>query len=288
MAFLRSKKTQLSIVLIDIDSSSVGGALVHIESGSVPIIYYSVREFIEIKEHEEASEAMLRTLEEISSLLTTKGAPVLRQETGSGHVDQVFVSVGAPWQKTKVRIESISETKPFVFTQALLSEVVKKDKEVPEGYVKSGESVISTLLNGYEMPKPFGKKVTRAEMLILSSLLDKKVTEAVEKSLRKTYHTHALTLTAFAPVAYSVFRNIYPHERDFLVLEVSGEATDIAFIKHGLLVDVVTISHGVNDLVRGASETRNTDEVEKEWLANIQAALQETAVRHALPHTLFL
>jgi hypothetical protein len=310
MGLFGAKKKRISIALIDIDSSSVGGGLAHVQSGEQPIMYFTARQDIEAREHEEVSEAMLRTLEEVASRLVTLGGPVLRQETGSGHIDRILVSVGAPWQKTAIRIEAVSETKPFIFTQALLSEITKKGQKIPEGYVTSGESVIATLLNGYEIPKPFGKKVTRADMIILSSLLDEKVAKTIEKTLRKTYHTHALTLTALASVAYASFRDIYPHENDFLVLEVSGEATDIAFVKRGLLVDVASIAHGINDLIRGSSNkdevattdlshalidsTRNArfgarvEETEKAWLENIVKMLQEASVRHALPRTLFL
>ena len=309
MGLFGAKKKRISIALIDIDSSSVGGGLAHIQAGEMPIMYFTVRQSIEAREHEEVSEAMLRTLEEVTSRLISLGGPVLRKETGSGHIDRILVSVGSPWQKTTIRIEAISETKPFIFTQALLSEITKKGQKIPPGFISSGESVIATLLNGYETPKPFGKKITRADMIILSSLLDEKVSKAIEKTLRKTYHTHALTMTAFASVSYAGFRDIYPHENDFLVLEVTGEATDIAFVKRGLLVDVATITHGVNDLIRGSSirgaslsgeshelidPVRNARfgahiaETEKAWIENIVKSLQEASVRHALPRTLFL
>jgi hypothetical protein len=313
MALFKASLKKTSLALIDIDSASVGVALAQIGIDGSPTIYYTVREFTEAKEHENSSEAMLRTLEGVSKNLVSKGAPILRKETGSGHIDRIIVSIGAPWQKTTIRIEAISETKPFIFTQALLAEITRKGGEVPEGFMTSGESVIATLLNGYETPRPFGKKVTRADMIVLSSLIDKSIANEVEKVLRKTYHTHALRLTAFASIAYEVFRDIYPHEKDFLVLEVSGEATDVAFVKRGLLVDVATNAHGVNDLIRGASEatsaepdstpsfdinlinsTRNARfsgkiaEAETAWLGNIEGALQEAASRHALPRTLFL
>jgi hypothetical protein len=288
MALFSSKKDLFSIALVDIDSSSVGVALVQIQKDAPPIMYYSTREFIEPKEHEDSSAAMLRTLTEVTELLIKNGSPVLRQETGSGHIGRILVSIGAPWQKTQVRVEVVAETKPFVFSEAILSEITKKGVAVPAGYVKSGESVIATLLNGYETPKPFGKKVTRAELIILSSLLDKKVADAVEKILRKTYHTHALLLTTFASVSYTAFRDIFPHEKDFLVLEVSGEATDIVSVKRGLLMDVSTIPHGVNDLVRAERSGSEVAEIEKTWLATIEKTLKETAVRQALPRTLFL
>jgi hypothetical protein len=308
MSLFGSKKEKTSVVLIDIDSSSVGGALAHLADDEQPIIYYTARQVIEQLEHEDQSQAMLRTLTELANDLVTKGAPTLRKETGSGHINKILVSIGAPWQKTTVRSEILQEQKHFVFTKALLNEIIQKEKEVPKGYSKSSETVIATLLNGYEISQPFGKKATRAELIILSSLLDTNVAKAVENSLRKTYHTHALTMTAFAPAAYAVFRDVYPHEKDFLVLDISGNATDLVSVKHGMLVNVATIPHGIQELVAdsilagksvssgsplldpacNARFSLQMQKAEKAWLKNVEVALQEFAAGHALPRTVFM
>jgi hypothetical protein len=309
---LFSKKEIISFALVDINSTSVGVALAHVSAGSPPLLYYTERTTIESKEHETSEEAMLRTLHTAAEQLVTKGGPMLRQETGSGHIDRIVVSVGSPWQKTTVRIETLEDKKPFIFTKALMADVTHRGEELPEGYTKSSETVVATLLNGYETPVPFNKKASRADLVILSSLLDTNVSKDVESLLRKTYHTHALTLTGFAPVAYSSFRNLYPHEKDFLVIEVSEEATDIAFVKHGLLMNVATVDHGINDLIRdvqeGAKKITPTAEggsslmdpvrnasfaqqaaaASKIWLDKLSVVFREFAVRSALPRTLFL
>lgn len=310
MALGLSKTVKSSVALIDITSSSVGGALAHFSSGAQPTIYYTNRLLIEQHGDENLSAAMLRTLGELADKLVTEGAPVLHQETKSGHIDRVFASIGTPWQATSVRTEHINDTKPFTFTKAFLTDITRKSSAVKEGYVLSGESVIATLLNGYEVSRPFGKKATRAEIVVLSSLIEKETAQQVESTLRKTYHTHALTLTAFAPIAYTVFRDLFPHEKDFLVLDVSGEATDIAFIKRGLLVDVSSAPHGVNELARSAHVAAKTSarptgstsmdimpnerfgkEIEsarKAWLDTLTATLRDFSTRNALPRTLFL
>jgi hypothetical protein len=312
MGLFSSKAERMSVALIDINSSSVGGALARIESGSKPIMYYANRLPIEIHGEEDVSTAMIRTLGELTDLLIQKGAPILRQGTKSGHVDHVFASIGAPWQATSVRTERVNEAKPFVFTRAFLNEITRKSSAVREGYALSGESVVATILNGYEVQHPFGKRVTRAELIILSSLIQKEVANAIEKVLRRSYHTHALTLTAFAPVAYTVFRDIFPHEKDFLILDVSDEATDTAFIKRGLLVDVASAAHGVNELMRKAQSAARTitsnkapspanmdilpnarfskevEDSQAAWLETLTATLREFSGKNALPRTLFL
>lgn len=320
MWFLGTKQRQ-SVVLIDIGSSAVGGGYVHYEEGKLPVIYYTVRLPIEKREGEELKSAMLRTLDLVGNELIETGAPTLRRETGSGHIDGVLVSVSSPWQETKVRTETINPGKPFTFTKRILSEAVSSNAHIPEGRVSFGESVIATILNGYDIPNPIGKKVSRAEVVVLSSTLEKDATDEIRARIRKLYLTHTITFTAFAPVAYAVLRDTYPHERDFLVLEVSNESTNLAFVKGGLLVDVGTLPNGIQALLLAthAAERMTVDEEQglaaapkvgeqpgyinpgrnarfsvraqqarDEWLKALTDLFREFAQMHALPRTLFL
>ena len=118
MGLFGSKKEKTSVVLIDITSSSIGGGLAHSEHGSQPTLYFTIRHEIQKAEHEDESQAMLRTLTELTDELVTKGAPILRKETGSGQIDKILVSVGAPWQKTAIRIETVQQQKPLCLYQS--------------------------------------------------------------------------------------------------------------------------------------------------------------------------
>ena len=315
-------KKKRVVALVDISSASVRGAYAHIEEGAPPTIYYTAYIPIDIGSGESAEVAdptaadMLRALERLADKLVREGAPVLHETFGSGEVEGIFVSVGAPWQETSVRVERIETGKAFMFTKTLLDEATKRnDTTIAEGRRESGEAVIATLLNGYDTARPFGRRVKRADLVILSSTIAKDVAEAVERTLRRTYHTHGLHLTAFAPVAYEVLRDMYPHQKDFLMLDVAGTATDVAVVKGGLLVDVRTVDLGVHDLLRAARTSgvtgtglvglgegaggiidpaRNTrfmsriSEVQESWLNNLKGTLMEFSTRHPLPRTMFL
>lgn len=312
-------KERSSVVLISIGSSSVSGAYVHYGHTGLPTIYYTVTENIEVREGEESCAAMLRALDAVGVSLIEIGAPALRRETGSGSVDGVLISVAGPWQETKVRTQTIQPGKEFLFTHAMLSEVIASSSHVAENRISFGESVIATILNGYEIPNAIGKKATRAEVVILSSTLDKEVIEAIRSRVRKLYHTHTIAFTAFAPVAYAVLRDLYPHEKDFLVLDVAADGTDLAFVKGGLLVDVGTLPLGMNKLLsatrtaermtieeevgamqktsmlpgyvnqdRNARFSIRADAARDEWLTGLSDLLKTFAELHALPRTLFL
>ncbi|MES2931139.1 MAG: hypothetical protein V4682_00385 [Patescibacteria group bacterium] len=305
------KKKARSVALIDIGSASVGGAYVHYEEGKPPIIYYTARVDVEVREGETIRDGMLRSLAFLERLLIEEGAPALRRETGSAVIEKVLVSVAAPWQDTLVSTTNIQQKNPFTFTftHMHLADAVKKTSVVPKDRVSSGHTVIATILNGYETPSPFGKRVTRAELVILASTLEKEAAHAIEASLRKAFHTNEIELTAFAPVAYTVFRDLYPHQKDFVVLDVSGTGTDAAFVKRGLLVEVRSVAYGTQDLLIAArkagqrahlssvdmidpvaneSFAKESEEAERIWLDGLHGAFASVASVQALPRTLLL
>lgn len=294
------KKKRTSAVLIDVGSASVAGAYAHVVEGKLPILYYSARVALERREDETSDAAMLRALSTLCERLIREGAPALRRETGSGHADSLLVSVAAPWQDTKVRTGSKQQEKAFVFTRAMMQDLVAAQKAEAPGRMSTGESVIGTLLNGYEIANPFGKRATRAELVILSSSIAKEVAEGIEKLVRGAFHNHAVTLVSFAPVAYTVFRDLYPHEKDFLILDVSGEGSDLAFVKNGLLMDVGSTSLGLRSLTEAGKVAAQTarqeyspfdlhaQKAQSGWLSELAIVLHTFASRHPLPRTLFL
>ncbi|KND47347.1 MAG: hypothetical protein AB199_02880 [Parcubacteria bacterium C7867-004] len=308
--FSFGKKTE-SIALIDIGSGSIGGGYAHFSEGAIPVMYYSVRIPIEAAEGEELTDAMLRTLLTVEQLLTHEGAPAMRRETGSGHADRILVSLGAPWQETKVVTKHIQQPHPFLITPALLTNAANEIAGDQPGRVESGRSVIATILNGYEIGEPFGKRANRADFVILSSSVDKRAHDAVRKSLRHAFHAHDIEVTAFAPAAYAVFRDLYPHQKDFIILDVSGAATDAAFVKRGLLSGVTSVPHGLDNLFKASREaaqsaapaasainlldksgsdefTARSAEAQREWLGGLRDVFAAFAAEQALPRTLFL
>ena len=296
------KKKTRSVALIDIGSASVGGAYAHYEEGKPPVIYYTARVDVEIREGETIKDGMLRSLAFLERLLIEEGAPALRREVGSAVIEKVLVSVAAPWQDTLVTTTNIQQKNAFTFTHAHLAEAVKRTAIATKDRISSGHTVIET-------PNPFGKRVTRAELVILASTLEREASHAIESSLRKAFHTNEIELTAFAPVAYTVFRDLYPHQKDFIVLDVSGTGTDVAFVKRGLLVEVRSVAFGTQDLliaarkagqrahlsavdmidpVANSSFAKESEEAERVWLDGLHGAFASVAGVQALPRTLLL
>lgn len=288
-----------SVALIEVSSGSVGGGYLSNGKGG-PALEFSVRVPVEVRASEEPQSAMLRALAEVDKKLILEGAPTLHRNTGSGSIREVIVSVGSPWQESNVHVERVEDPKPFAFTRMLLRDVLRKTADAKPGRISSGESVIATILNGYETNRPFGKEVKLADIIVLSSTIPSDVAGSIEEALRTSYHTGKISFVAFAACTYTVFRDVYPHEKDYLAVAVSDETTDIAFVKQGLLASVISVPSGIRNLLCGSgkSEPTSSDLKEKDtpgkaaakaaWIKEILEALKTFSEEHPLPRTLFL
>jgi hypothetical protein len=306
--FSLGKKHGRSVALIDIGSASVGGAYVQYRDGEQPVIYYTARVAVEPREGESITDSMMRSLSFLDRLMVEEGAPTLRREVGSGHVEEVLVSVSAPWQETVITTTRIEERHPFTFTHHHL-DLAGRGAPIGTDKVRSGRTVIASILNGYETSNPFGKRASRADLIVLTSTIDRTALKLIQAGLRKTFHTSAITVTAFAPVSYAVFRDLYPHQKDFVVLDVSGTGSDVAFVKRGLLADTHAIPYGLHDLSQalrkagqrahlGADDiidpsanlsfAKEAEAIREVWLESLREAFASFSKNQALPRTVFL
>ncbi|MBU6323215.1 MAG: hypothetical protein KGI41_02985 [Patescibacteria group bacterium] len=309
------RKKRRTLALIDIGSASVGGAYAAFADDDMPVILYTAREEIRMREDSLLLSDLERALSDLLGRLTREGAAALARGTGSGAVDDILVSVAAPWEKTDIDVRIVERKSAFTFSHALISETFgKEEARLEPGRVLTDHAVIATLLNGYETNEPFGKRATRAELVVLTTTLLEQAALAIKGAIARAYNRKSMRVVGFPFVAYTVFRDVYPHERDYLIVDVTGEATAVSLVKRGILVDVATCSCGLNDLLRlahahaGAGEagalpdmrrladdavaTRVDDtrlgEARETWRTRFRETLADFASRFPLPRVVFL
>ncbi|MGD0328201.1 MAG: hypothetical protein ABSB00_00605 [Minisyncoccia bacterium] len=278
MGFLNifhKEKHAESVILIDIAADSVAGAYACFEEEKTPVLLYMRRFPIEIRKDEPEEQAMLRTLLMLGNELIREGAPVLMRTTGSGSVETIFVSVDTPWQETRVRTEHFERENPFVFTKSIVASVVEKTSVIPPEKLLVDESIIGTILNGYETHNPYGKKVHRAALVILTSSIDKNVSKNIMSTLRGLFHTRHILFIVGNSLRYQAMLIVFPHEREGLILDVAGPLTSIALLRKGLLVMLSKIEtpYTVNDHL---------------WTEKVAGEFAELAKYYPLPRTIFL
>lgn len=264
-----------SLVLVDISAGSVAGAYAHYKKGENPSLLYTRRLPIEAREGEPHERALLRALDILGDALIKEGAPTLARATGSGRADTVLVSVDAPWQKTQVRTEYFERETPFTFTKHMVTTALEKTRVTAEGKVLADESVIGTILNGYETREPYGKRVHRASVVLLTSLIDEKISVDIAETFRKLFHTKNILSIAGSSLRYQAMRTAFPHERDALILDAIGPLISVALVRRDLLVAVRELSDAVSADIDS-------------WVQKVLDEFTELAKEQPLPRTIFL
>ena len=259
-------------VLVDVRETSVAGAYLYVAPASPPALLYTRRLPIEAREHEPRFKAMLRALSVLLDAMVREGAPALARTAGSGSVGSILGSIDAPWQETSVRTEHFEGDEPFTFTKNMVDEAIRKTALEPSSRVLADESIVGMLLNGYETRRPYGKRVRRAAVTILSSRLSPEAAEGARRALSEAYHTDRVDLIAGSALRYQALRAAFPHEHMMLIVDARGPLTSIELVRDNLLVAVKEVSEE-------GKERRGT---------GVEQALKELAGEYPLPRTIFL
>jgi hypothetical protein len=155
---------------------------------------------------------------------------------------------------------------PFVFTSKLADELVKKEVSLFEEehlpkYLAAGSPVrpielknIKVALNGYETATPENQKAKELEMTIFVSMSGEEILKKIEETIGKHFAHKSIKFSSFAMAAFAVVRDIFADQKDFLLIDIGGEMTDISLTKKSVLRRSVSFPIGRNFIIRGAAE----------------------------------
>ena len=319
-----SKRTQngTTALLIDIGSASVGGALVRIEAGKTPHILGTVREDISFQEELSSTRFVLAMNHALDRVLKT----VQSKTKDVGIPANIFCTLSSPWFILKNRHIQIARPEAFEVTPRVLEEFLNEDIEHLKDELKETlppkdvriieKKVIQMKLNGYDVKNPYGRKVSRMELSMTAGVSSARVIQSIEKKLSNFFHTTSLHFGAFPIAAFSAVRDIFPEEKNFLFLDITGEATDVSLVNDDLLVGTISFPCGKNFFIREISaglrtpheeavslfrmflagtlhnskqnDVKNLVEyVENKWLARFEKALATLSKEGVLPRQVF-
>src|SRR3989344_921901 len=298
-------KNEQSVALVDIGSGSVGAAYVFFSKNEAPRVCYSARIPVQRRADTLLLSDLIGALERLLSQMIHEVAPILFNLTGSGRVDEVFVTVSSPWQESAVGKRTIERATPFVFSHRTQSEALSEgEKTITAGMVFEERAVITILLDGYRVTKPLGKHMRRVDLTVLTSVVSEKLVRAVSETLSSTFHKKDPLFGGFPRAAYEACLTLFPHEEDFLILEARGEATDVLLVKHRALAALTSFPQGIRDILKDAQKTQlpksislETDTVrvnkhdsspELIWRESLIQTLKTLAAVEPLPQKLFL
>jgi hypothetical protein len=245
-------KKERIVAIFDIGSGSVGGAIARIpnDNSGVPVILKSAR--TEIKTHKDFDISTF--LNDMLSALDSTANSLYHEKAGKP--DEIVCVLASPWYLSETRVVKMTKEKPFVFTKRLANELIQKEitgfKDSYKNKYGSLESIpemieqhiMSVSLNGYSIDDPFGRKCKLLEMDMVISLTPQLCLNKIRETLSKTYHHKDINFSSFTIATYFAVRDKYINADSYLLLDISGEITDVGIVTKGVLKSVLSFPFG--------------------------------------------
>ena len=250
-------------LVFDIGSSSVGGALFWREKSGIPKIILTVREPIVLKEEININQFLLLTAQALEIVVGKIFA------AGLGAPAKIFCVLSSPWYVSQTRVISFMKNTPFAFTAKLADDLIQKEVNLFEEehlaqYVNTEDSVrlielknIKVTLNGYETPDPLNQRGKELEMIVFISMSPEKILTKIEETIARYFYSKEIKFSSFIMTFFTMIRDLYSNKDNFLLVDISGEITDISIIKKNILRESVSFPLGHNFIIRGVASALN-------------------------------
>lgn len=261
--FLKNKNKDELMLVFNIGSSSVGGALFLAQDSGVPKIIFSTTALIPLEDQIDIDRFLILTIQTLQIVVNRI------YKAGFGAPKKIFCTLSSPWHVSQTRIINYKKNTPFVFTAKLAESLIEKEINLfEEENIKKGIDAenpnraielknIKTVLNGYETPEPLNQKTKELEMVIFISVSEENVLKKIEDAVGKCFHFNQIKFSSFMLSSFTVVRDMYIQQENFLLLDVGGEVTEISMIKKNILRESISFPLGCNFLTRGVSSDLN-------------------------------
>ena len=253
---------ELTVAVFDIGSSSVGGILFQHHPNKLPKVLTSARfstDFLPDLDFQKIQRSLHKTFERTIAALKR------RMPKDWKRPDATIIIFSSPYYISQNKVIRFSKPKPFEITEKILEEIVvdeiesfKKKWETehqPVEILEQEEMKIN--LNGYQIKKPIGKHALSAEISLHMSLGIKVIQDRLRECIAHSFGAMPLLFRSFPFVAFNTLKDIVDISRDLLVIDISGEITDLMKIKDGILEEVISFPFGENILVRRIASAFN-------------------------------
>lgn len=261
--FGKSKNKEELMLVFDIGSSSVGGAVFYAQGTGAPKIIYSIREPIALENEINFNRFLSLTIKSLEVVVNK----ICMQKLGAPK--KIHCVLSSPWYASQTRIIKLKKNTPFVFNQKLADSLIQKEiilfeEEHLKKYVHAKNKIrpielknMKTILNGYGTSDPINKKAKELEMTIFISMSPELILEKIENAIGKHFYSKDIKFSSFVIASFAVARDMFIHQESFLLIDIGGEITDISMIKKDILRSSISFPVGKNFIIRGVSSVLN-------------------------------
>lgn len=324
--FLSERNNEVSL-LVDIGNGSITASLVLFLDNKKPKFLYTTKSSFVVLEKPNAAElvdSMNRILDETLNTLVKDGFGNKYWSNKSKMVSRALVCFSSPWFIPKIKHIQIQRDSAFVITNDFLEDILSKEEKVFREELKKDfevieKSIVNIKINGYVLDKTIGKRARNFDAFLSMSVVSGSFIRKIRSIISK--HTHIsennITSHTFPLVSFSVARDVFSNNPDFVLMDVTGEVTDLTLVQNDTIVGTSTFPSGRNYIIRQISKQFNTSyelsestlrlyiakkldedsiekiekiliEIEKEWAIYFENALLELSPHMLLPSKFYI
>ncbi|MDO8575130.1 MAG: hypothetical protein Q7R78_00305, partial [bacterium] len=232
-SFLSHEKEK-KVLVFDISSGTVGGAIVVFGENSLPKVIKSKREIIPFNINVYGKKLQSSTVVALKRLCKDLSYH-------SGKISEVHLVLSSPWVNSETKILSTKSPKSFLVTKSFIDALVDEEEksfekkfvtdqnkpELKKDIIQIEKSMTDIRLNGYSVENPINNKANIIEVPIFSSIALKSVIKEFQKTIRDTFLVSNFSVHSMSIVSFLFLRDIFEHNTDFSFINVHGEVTEI-------------------------------------------------------------
>ncbi len=255
--FFSNKKLSKLVAVIDVGSSSVGGALVNIQENTKPKIVFAIRK---------SFKALKDPKPDILLDVTTKTAAAVLEEVFNsklGRPENVHFFLSSHLYLSQTRYIKLSKQMPITVDDRTIQQLVKTDldnfnkeqlglsnKLIGADNLIVEKKVQQISLNGYPTSKPYGQKATEITIAIYLGISNKKLIDTLRLLAFNAFHEIKTEFHSFSFSSFSVIRDTLLHGDNFVFGDIGGEITELLICRDGVLEETTSFPFGKNTLLR--------------------------------------
>lgn len=265
-------------LILDIGIARVRGILAETVKGKVPEIIKLEETKISLPKSLSLKYLYRKIMPAVFAL--AKALVKFLEETKKAKIrkSKILIFLPPPYYLSQIKIVKLKTEKPFLITENLIARILKEEAANFKRSLDSAQNlkdkeieilekeIIYSAVNGYGVKNIIQKTGIELELFLCLSACLNKILEDIKQEFSVNFGNLDIVFYTHPCVLFQVARKYIVKEKDFLLLEIDEETSEVLFVKDEALRETATFAKGTNFFIRRIAQSLDRSFEEGETL----------------------